>query len=55
MGVVDVGSKSLHVTLVWLPIVDAALLLVLLAPKVSPILAASIVLANVVSAVLGAA
>ena len=47
-------SKSSYVSLDWLLIVDAAPCLVLLACNVAPVLAALIVLAKVVSAVLGA-
>ena len=53
MGVVDVVSKSSHALLDWLLIVDAAPLLVLLSCNIAPVLAASIVLAKLVSSVFG--
>ena len=53
MGVVDVVSKSSHASLDRLLIVDAAPLLVLLSCNIAPVLAASIVLAKLVSSVFG--
>lgn len=53
MVVVDVVSESSRVSLDWLHIAEAALLLVLLLCHIAPVLAASILSAKVVSSVLG--
>lgn len=46
-------SESSHMSLDWLHIAEAVLLLVLLSCHVAPVLAASILSAKVVSSVLG--